>query len=149
MLPLLEERTVRFRWGLTVSENVSEVVSLGAGPPGVEQLKPVVAQDAQAQLDERAATGVSGMSNLLTANPLRGGPGRGPPSPVTLGVRVSMLEQQLFSLDGPILPSGRGRAEVLVVGPSGIFSQEGLEFVERDPSGSDQFVPQGAMEVAT
>ena len=149
MLPLLKERTVRVRWGLTVSEYESEVVSLGAGPLGGEHLEPIVAQDAQAKLDERAATGVASMSNLLAANPLRGGPGGGPPSPVTLGVRVSMLEQQLFSLDGPILPSGRGRAEVLVVGPSGIFSQEGLDFVKRDPSGSDQFVPQSAMEVAT
>ena len=32
MLPLLKERTVRIRWGLTVSEDESEVVSLGAAP---------------------------------------------------------------------------------------------------------------------
>ena len=127
MLPLLEERTVRFRWDRTVSEKESEVVRLGAVPPGGEQPETVVAQDAQAELDESAATGVASMTNLLAANSLRGGPGGGPPTPVTLGVRVSMPEQQLFSLGGPSSPSGRGRAEVLVVGPSGIFSQDGAE----------------------
>ena len=81
MMPLLEERTVRFRRGLTVSENASEVVSLGAGAPGGEQLEPVVAQDAQAQLDGSAATGVASMSNLLAANSLGGRSGGWSPCP--------------------------------------------------------------------
>ena len=108
MLPLLENSAFRIRWRLTVAEDDAEVSSLGEGPPGVQQLHPVVAQDAQAQLNEGAATGESGMPYLLTANPLRGGPGCGSSSPVTLGVSIGMLKQQPFRLDGPIAPSGRG-----------------------------------------
>ena len=137
VLPLLENRAFRLRWRRTVAEEDSEVVSLGGNPPGVEQLHSVVAQDAQAQLDEGAATGESGMSNLWTAYPLRGGPGCGTPSPVTLGVSTGMLEQEPLSLDGPFTPSGRGRPEMPVVGRAGILSQKGLEFVVWDPGGSD------------
>ena len=36
-----------------------------------------------------------------------------------------------------------------VVGRAGIFSQKGLEFVVWDPGGSDEFMPEGAMEVST
>ena len=64
------------------------MTSLGAGPPGGKQLKPIVAQDAQTQLDECSGPGVAGMPNLRSSDPLWGGAGGSPPSLITLGVRV-------------------------------------------------------------
>ena len=81
MLPLLEKRTFRVRWSLTVSEDDTEVACLGAGPPGGEQLQPIVAQDAQSKLDERSGPGVAGMPDLLSSDPLWGGTRGSPPFP--------------------------------------------------------------------
>ena len=75
MLPFLEKGAFRIRGRRKISEEDAEVTSLGAGPPGGKQLKPIVAQDAQTQLDECSGPGVAGMPNLRSSDPLWGGKG--------------------------------------------------------------------------